>query len=92
VFSAKPPFEQRALLETGPITNHVNFANNSNGKFAYVTIGGTNQVKVYQRGSSPTLVATIPVGDCRTAYGLPVMAHEFTSLWKMAPTRQRSIH
>ena len=63
VFSAKPPFEQLALLETGPITNHVNFANNSSGKFAYVTIGGTNQVKVYHRGPSPTLVATIPVGD-----------------------------
>jgi YVTN family beta-propeller protein len=63
VFSAKPPFEQLALLDTGAITNHVNFANNSNGKFAYVTIGGTNQVKVYQRGPTPTLVATIPVGD-----------------------------
>ena len=63
VFSAKPPFDQLALLETGTITNHVNFANNGNGKFAYVTIGGTNQVKVYQRGPSPTLVATIPVGD-----------------------------
>lgn len=63
VFSPKPPFEQLALLDTGPITNHVNFANNDNGKFAYVTIGGTNQVKVYQRGPSPTLVATIPVGD-----------------------------
>jgi YVTN family beta-propeller protein len=63
VFSAKPPFDQLALLETGPITNHVNFANNGNGKFAYVTIGGTNQVKVYQRGPSPTLVASIPVGD-----------------------------
>lgn len=63
VFSARPPFEQLALLDTGPITNHVNFANNGNGKFAYVTIGGINQVKVYQRGPSPTLVATIPVGD-----------------------------
>jgi YVTN family beta-propeller protein len=63
VFSANPPFEQLALLDTGPITNHVNFANNSDGKFAYVTMGGTNQVKVYRRGSSPALVATIPVGD-----------------------------
>ena len=63
VFSARPPFVQLALLDTGPITNHVNFANNGNGKFAYITIGGTNQVKVYQRGPSPTLVATIPVGD-----------------------------
>ena len=63
VFSAKPPFEQLALLDTGPITNHVNFANNSNGKFAYVTMGGTNQVKVYSRRSNPTLVATVSVGD-----------------------------
>src|SRR5207249_7325379 len=36
VFNAKPPFEQKAVLNTGPITNHVNFANNRNGKFAYV--------------------------------------------------------
>ncbi|HVO58123.1 MAG TPA: YncE family protein [Dongiaceae bacterium] len=63
VFSAKPPFEQFALLETGPITNHVNFATNSNGKFAYVTIGGANEVKVFRRGATPTLVATIPVGN-----------------------------
>ena len=63
VFSAKPPFEPKALLETGPITNHVNFANNANGKFAYVTIGGTNQVKVFRRGEKPELIATIPVGN-----------------------------
>jgi YVTN family beta-propeller protein len=63
VYSAKPPFEQLALLETGPITNHVNFANNRNGKFAYVTIGGLSEVKVFRRGSPPILVATVPVGD-----------------------------
>ena len=63
VFSAKPPFEQLALLDTGAITNHVNLADNANGKFAYVTVGGTNEVKIYQRGPVPTLVATIPVGD-----------------------------
>ena len=62
VFNAKPPFEQKALLETGPITNHVNFANNRNGKFAYVTIGGANEVKAFRRGATPELVATIPVG------------------------------
>jgi YVTN family beta-propeller protein len=62
-FRAKPPFEQIALLDTGPITNHVNFANNPNGKFAYITIGGTNEVKAYRRGAKPELVATIPVGD-----------------------------
>src|SRR5262250_3445937 len=63
VFKAKQPFEQIALLDTGPITNHVNFANNRNGKFAYLTIGGTNEVKAYRRGAKPELVATIPVGD-----------------------------
>ncbi|HET8889563.1 MAG TPA: YncE family protein [Candidatus Angelobacter sp.] len=62
VFNVKPPFEQKALLETGPITNHVNFVNNRNGKFAYVTMGGANQVKVFRRGATPELVAIIPVG------------------------------
>ena len=63
VYSAKPPFEQKALLDTGPITNHVNFVNNRNGRFAYVTIGGLSEVKVFRRGSTPQLSATIPVGD-----------------------------
>jgi YVTN family beta-propeller protein len=63
VFSAKPPFEQTAVLETGPITNHVNLVNNLNGKFAYVTIGGANEVKVFRRSATPQLVATIPVGS-----------------------------
>jgi YVTN family beta-propeller protein len=63
VYSAKPPFEHKVLLETGPITNHVNFANNRKGKFAYVTIGGLNVVKVFRRGVTPQLAATIPVGN-----------------------------
>jgi len=63
VYSAKTPFEQKALLVTGPITNHVNFVNNRNGKFAYVTIGGLNEVKAFRRGATPQLVATIPVGN-----------------------------
>jgi len=63
VYSAKPPFEQKALLDTGPITNHVNFANNHNGKFAYVSIGGLNEVKVFRRGATPQLIATIHVGE-----------------------------
>jgi YVTN family beta-propeller protein len=41
----------------------VNFANNRNGKFAYVTIGGANEVKAFRRGETPELVATIPVGE-----------------------------
>lgn len=63
VFSAQPPFDLKATLHTGPITNHVNFVNNKNGKFAYVTIGGANEVKVFRRGATPQLVATIPVGN-----------------------------
>src|SRR6267142_3864270 len=63
VFSARPPFEQRALLDTGPITNHVNFVHNQNGDFAYVTIGGMNEVKVFRRGATSNLVATISVGN-----------------------------
>jgi YVTN family beta-propeller protein len=63
VYSAKPPFGRQALLDTGPITNHVNLVNNRNGKFAYVTIGGLNEVKVFRRGSPPQLIATIPVGN-----------------------------
>jgi YVTN family beta-propeller protein len=63
IYSAKPPFDQKAVLDTGPITNHVNFANNRNGKFAYVTIGGANEVKAFRRGDTPELVATIPVGE-----------------------------
>jgi len=49
------------VLDTGPITNHVNIAHNKNGTFAYVTIGGLNQVKVF-RTDDFSQVATIPVG------------------------------
>jgi len=63
VFDAKPPFKQKTVLDTGPITNHVNFVNNRNGKFVYVTIGGANEVKAFRRGATPELVATIPVGE-----------------------------
>ena len=63
VFSAKPPFKVLAVLDTGPITNHVNIARTAQGQFAYVTVGGTNQVKVFTTDDQPRLVATIPVGD-----------------------------
>jgi len=63
IYNAKPPFDQKAVLDTGPITNHVNFVSNRNGKIAYVTIGGANEVKAFRRGATPELVATIPVGD-----------------------------
>lgn len=63
VMSAQPPFGILHTLETGPITNHVALVENADGKFAYVTIGGENVVKVFRRGEKPELVATIPTGD-----------------------------
>ncbi len=61
VFDAKPPFALLKTLDTGPITNHVNIVRNANGQFAYVTIGGLNQVQVF-RTDDFSKVATIPVG------------------------------
>lgn len=61
VFDAQPPFSVLASFETGPITNHVNFAYNAKGKFAYVTVGGLNEVKVF-RTDDFVQIATIPVG------------------------------
>jgi YVTN family beta-propeller protein len=60
-FDARPPFAVLASIPTGPITNHVNFAANANGTFAYVSVGGLNQVQVF-RTSDFTKIATIPVG------------------------------
>jgi YVTN family beta-propeller protein len=62
VFNAKPPFNPIKTIDTGPITNHVNFAHTAKGTFAYVTIGGLNQVKVF-RTDDFSLTATIPVGN-----------------------------
>jgi len=62
VFNARPPFNPIKTIETGPITNHVNFARTPKGTFAYVTIGGTNEIKVF-RTDDFSQVATIPVGN-----------------------------
>jgi YVTN family beta-propeller protein len=61
VFDGRPPFALLKTLNTGPITNHVNFVRNANGSFAYVSIGGLNEVKVF-RTDTFGQVATIPVG------------------------------
>jgi YVTN family beta-propeller protein len=65
ILSASPPFSTIATLETGPITNHVTFVRNKNGSFAYITVGGRNQVQVYRRklGTPPVLTAKIATGD-----------------------------
>jgi YVTN family beta-propeller protein len=61
VFDAQPPFSVLKSIDTGPITNHVNIVHNANGTFAYVTVGGLNEVKVF-RTDDFSQVATIPVG------------------------------
>lgn len=63
VMEANPPFKIIKTLDTGPITNHVNFVQKGMDKpaYAYITVGGLNQVKVY-RTDDFTQVATIDVG------------------------------
>lgn len=61
VFDARPPFRVLKVLDTGPITNHVNIVRNARGQFAYVTVGGANTVKVF-RTDSFAQVAEIPTG------------------------------
>jgi len=63
VFNAKPPFTTISVLDTGPITNHVNIVRNADDQFAYVTVGGLNEVKVFTTTDHPELVATIPTGE-----------------------------
>ncbi len=62
-------YETEGVIETGPGTNHVNFAGTAGGsrysgsaagEFAYVTIGAENAVKVYDR--SRKLITTIATG------------------------------
>ncbi|HEX4355723.1 MAG TPA: YncE family protein, partial [Polyangiales bacterium] len=60
-FNARPPFNLLKTIQTGPITNHVNFVRNAKGSFAYVTVGGRNEVRVF-RTSDFKLVTTIAVG------------------------------
>lgn len=61
VFDARPPFAVIRSIDTGAITNHVNFAQTPRGAFAYVTVGGLNQVKVF-RTDDFSQVASIAVG------------------------------
>jgi len=51
------------VMDTGAVTNHVNFARTKEGVLAYVTVGGENKVKVYKTGTSaPEQVATMMTG------------------------------
>lgn len=61
VFNARPPFNVIRTIDTGPLTNHVNFARTGGGTFSYVTVGGLNVVKVF-RTDTFEQVSTIQVG------------------------------
>src|SRR5580693_6414273 len=61
VFNAQPPFNLLKTLDTGPISNHVNIVRNVSGMFAYVTVGGLNEIKVF-RTDNFEQVATILTG------------------------------
>ncbi|MBB3035086.1 YncE family protein [Alteriqipengyuania lutimaris] len=61
IFDARPPFKVIHTIDTGPLTNHVNFAQTAAGTFAYVTVGGLNAVRVFSTDSFEE-TATIPVG------------------------------
>src|SRR5271155_2914847 len=61
VFDARPPFALLKTLDTGPISNHVNIVRNPHGMFAYVTVGGLNEMQVF-RADDFSKVATIPLG------------------------------
>jgi DNA-binding beta-propeller fold protein YncE len=61
VFDAHPPFSVLKTIDTGPITNHVNISHNAKGTFAYVTVGGLNEVQVFNTNTF-SKIATIPVG------------------------------
>ena len=62
-------FAVLGTIDTGPVTNHVNFVTTAAEKLAYVTVGGENAVKVYRRnGGTPALVTTIATGD--TPHGM----------------------
>lgn len=52
--------EIKAVLDTGPRTNHPNFVTRDGVDYAYVTVGGLNQTKVFRRTSgAPELVTAI---------------------------------
>ena len=62
IFAAQPPFTILKTLDTGPITNHVNIVRNHKGQFAYISVGGLNEVQVFNTRDF-LKVAAIPVGN-----------------------------
>ncbi len=61
-FNAKPPFDVLRVIDTGAITNHVNFIRIGGRQLAYVTVGGSNEVKVFDTATFQQ-IAAVPVGS-----------------------------
>jgi len=51
-----------SVLSTGPDTNHPAFVTTPSAGYVYLTVGGENATKIYQRrpGNSPLLVGSVP--------------------------------
>ena len=90
VFDAKPPFTLLKTLDIGPITNHVNIVRNAHGQFAYITVGGLNEVKVF-RTDNFQQVATIEVGDLPHGIWPSGTECESMSGWRTPISSLRSI-
>ena len=89
VFDAQPPFALLKTLDTGPITNHVNIVRNANGMFAYVTVGGLNEIQVFARTTFPKS-RPFPSASYRTASGRPATALASMSAWRTRTVSPRS--
>lgn len=67
VFDAQAPFSVLKVLDTGPITNHVNIVRNAKGQFAYVSVGTENLVKVFR---TDTFKQIVQIGVGAVPHGL----------------------
>ena len=79
IFNRKPPFEVLKMIDTGPITNHVNIVRNANGHFAYVTIGGLNEIKVFKTDTFEQVGRYSNSEFCHMVFGRQATAPAFMS-------------
>jgi len=58
---ATPTRKVTSVLDTGPGTNHPNFVTTAQGAYVYLTVGGLDETKIYQRhgDSAPTYVGAV---------------------------------
>ena len=90
VIEARPPFATKAVLETGPITNHVALVDAPTGSFAYVTVGGATKCRSTGEGRCCSEWPRSRWAICLTAYGRRPTGSGYTSGWKTATRWSRS--